>query len=110
MNEETTWIANGISVNEKGNLLIDAEPAYGNRKKWEGEMVFTLQHGVMARLVCLIDEFKEKRRKTEIAQTELKQVREDLKAEYEMKKLELADQLNLDVAVLPTPLWWALDD
>ena len=59
--EQTVWCMNGIRLDEWGNLVIDAEPSYGNRKKWEGEMKFNMSPGQLSDFLRQIEEGKSKK-------------------------------------------------
>ncbi|MGE3408657.1 MAG: hypothetical protein AB7I37_17695 [Pirellulales bacterium] len=106
----TQWIATGIRINEHGRLVIDAEPEYGNRKKWDGEMEFYLAPGVSSQLREAVEGHNTKESMVEIAAAEIKEFVEDFKADYHKKRKTLAEQLNLDVKDIPTPSWWGMDD
>lgn len=102
----TQWIAKSIRITERGHLVIDAEPEYGNRKKWEGEMEFRCGTEVLLELRAILDEQKAKAEMVEIAAAEIKEFVEDFKADYHKKKKMLADKLELEVDAIPKPDWW----
>lgn len=106
---ENIWIANGIRFNDAGHLVINADPAYGNRKKWEGEMEFYLETGVLAQLKQHIEDCKTKERMLEVAADEMVEFCESFKTAYHEKKQYLAQQLNLAVDDIPKPHWWTME-
>jgi hypothetical protein len=109
VNDERTWNVNELRIDESGNLVISAEPGYGNRKKWEGEMGFRLQRGQIDELLEQLNSHKAGKRMLEVAADEMREFIELFKVEYLEKKRYLAEQLNIDIGDVPTPRWYYLD-
>ena len=110
MNYENMWETLGIKINSSGNLVIQAIPSYGNRKRWEGEMEFTLSTEQLRELTDEVEERKTKERMREVAVAELTEYLEGVKASYQEKKTTLAGQLGLTVEEMPRVKWWSLDE
>jgi hypothetical protein len=102
---DSIWKANSVRINEKGNLVIDAEPWYGNRKKWSGEMVFHIDDSDVKALEDDIAERKSKDHLVEIAKEELKHFLSEAKKEYHEYRKTLAKKLGVEENEIPSP-WW----
>jgi hypothetical protein len=109
VNCENRWIVNGLRIDEHGQLVIDAEPGYGNRKRWDGEMEFHLPPGTLDKLMEQIQERKTCERMIEVARCEIKEFIELFKAEYHEKRQVLAEQLNIDIKDVPSPHWYSIE-
>ena len=110
MNEETSWVVNEIAFDLHGRLTIDAIPAYGNRKRWEGKMAFYLndiQHGELSRLIA---ERKDQEHMKVVALSEMREFIEDFKIKYHEKKRLLAEKLTLENDDVPRPIWYSIED
>lgn len=107
---DNTWIVNGLRINECGQLVIDAEPAYGNRKRWEGEMQFHLESGQLDELMQQINNRKANIRMQDVAADEMKEFLELIKTEYFEKRRSLSEKLNIPIEAVPTPHWWSFND
>ena len=110
MSNDNNWIVDEITIDEGGNLVIDATPGYANRKRWEGAMAFHLPAGKLDDLLRQIEEHKAQDRMIEVAADEMKEFLEIVKSDYLEKRRILAEKLNLDVADIPTPCWYGFDN
>lgn len=110
MSCDNYWIVSGLRIDEWGRLVIDAEPSYGNRKRWEGEMEFHLPPGMLDKLMEQIQERKTNERMIEVARCEMKEFIELFKTEYHEKRQNLAEQLNIDIVDVPSPHWLSVEN
>jgi len=109
VNCENRWIVNGLRIDEHGQLVIDADPGYGNRKRWNREMEFHLPEGMLDKLMELIQDRKTDERMIEVAHSEMKEFIEVFKAEYHEKRQTLAKHLNIDIQDVPSPHWYSIE-
>ena len=109
VNCENRWIVNGLRIDERGQLVIDAAPGCGNRKRWDGEMEFHLPEGMLDTLMEQLQERKTDERMIEVARCEMKEFIELFKADYHDKKQTLAKQLNIDIQDVPLPHWYSME-
>ena len=84
-----TWNVTGVKVEtnqsgfgRKNDLVVEAQPAYGNAKKWKGEFRFALTSGQFDDLKKILDGESQKARLIEVAHSELEAIKNDFKEEY----------------------------
>ena len=87
-----TWNVTGVKVEtnqsgfgRKNDLVVEAQPAYGNAKKWKGEFRFALTSEQMDDLKKALDGESQKARLVEVAHSELEAIKAELKEEYRDK-------------------------
>lgn len=110
MDSENAWWGKDIQIKSEDEFVIEVEPMYGNRKKWEGPMRFRLKHGVLDDLMDQLEERKANKRIAQVAADEMREFIELFKVEYHNKRKWLAEQLNLTVDVIPRPYWPTVDE
>ncbi len=70
---DNLWCVNEFRISESGNLVIDASPSYGNKKRWEGEMEFQFTSERKDELLKLIEQYHALTKLKELATCEMKE-------------------------------------
>jgi hypothetical protein len=96
------WSVTGVKVDSRQmydgrgqELVIEAQPAYGNAKKWQGEFRFALTAEQLDDLKKTLDGESQKARLIEVAHSELKAIKEEFKEEYRDKLAEVLKDTGL---------------
>ena len=91
-----TWDVTGLKMDGRNKeLVIEAQPAYRNAKKWKGEFRFTLTSGQFDDLKKILDGESQKARLIEVAHSELEAIRNDFKEEYRDKLAKVLKDTGL---------------
>jgi hypothetical protein len=97
-----TWNVTGVNMDspQKYNgrykeLVIEARPAYGNRKQWKGEFRFSLTPEQIEDLKKTLDGESQKARLIEVAHSELEAIKNDFKEEYRDKLAKVLKDTGL---------------
>ncbi len=103
------WNVRRIDVDERGRLVMDIDPAYGNKKQYRGKAVFQMHYGetMLEELMQKIENRKGKAQKIETARTVLKEwldeQTEEKREEQYQKVEEITRKFGLEVEDLPWP-------
>src|SRR5262245_51645052 len=97
-----TWNVTGVKMGSRPQygsrgqqLVIEARPAYGNRKQWEGEFWFVLTPEQVDDLKKVVDDMSQKVRLIDVALYELMAIKNDFKEEFRDKVANVAKETGL---------------
>jgi hypothetical protein len=97
-----TWDVTGVKMDSREKygsrrqeLVVEAQPAYGNRKQWKGEFRFALTPEQLDDLKKTLDGESQKARLVEVAHSELAAIKQDFKEEYRDKLAKVLKDTGL---------------
>ena len=81
-----TWDVTGLKVDGRNKeLVVEAQPANGNAKRWKGEFRFALTSRQFDDLKKALDGESQRAGLVEVAHSELEAIKAELKEEYRDK-------------------------
>ena len=108
MSDMSTWKATGVKIGPREqygtrnqNLVIEAEPTYGNCKRWKGEFWFALTPEQLDDLKKIVDHMSQKARLVEVAHSELEAIKKVFREEYQDKLANVLTETGLTEDDLP---------